>query len=299
MRMPDIQFNGKREKQIIEFKGLNYSGDRAEGEFIFAENLSSDSSPNITQRAGRKTFREWERPSAVYSRGNIITIDNGTLYYGDTPIGPVTEGEKQFAAVNTKVVIFPDKMCYDTETGLFSSLEAFINTYAGGMCTFSPSALTLPQTVYTADRTGVGSFVETTTGSTYIYPSVSINNASGSLTFGDHTAGSYGDVKEGDILKYDTASDEYLLVIGVMVDSEALTNTIYYEKYRSTEHHVTLPELCFKEGDGIEIEGCVSYPGYNGVHIIRSISGYTITFDENIFSDDFQAVHGQKKVPFL
>ena len=38
--------------------------------------------------------------------------------------GQVTAGQKHFATINTKIVIFPDKAYYDTATEEFGSLEA-------------------------------------------------------------------------------------------------------------------------------------------------------------------------------
>ena len=114
----------KSKKQIIAFGGVNYSREAGDGELLESLGLSSAQFPCLSQRAGRKTAGAYLSPTGLYARGKLCVVDGTSLLYDGKKVGEVTAGEKQFATINTKIVIFPDKVYYDTSTGEFGSLTA-------------------------------------------------------------------------------------------------------------------------------------------------------------------------------
>ena len=66
-------------------------------------------------------------------------IDGTKVYYKGSQIGTVTEGRKQTATIGNYVVIFPDKVYYDTAKGTFQSMEAHVS--ASGLV-FTDSTIT-------------------------------------------------------------------------------------------------------------------------------------------------------------
>jgi hypothetical protein len=125
MALPRLAYvSQKKKQQILQFKSVNYSEQYSEGEFAETENLSSRLFPVLSQRMGRKTFGSYADPTAIYARGKLCVVDGTSFLYDGSSVGQVTAGEKQFATINTKIVIMPDKKYYDTATGVFGSLEA-------------------------------------------------------------------------------------------------------------------------------------------------------------------------------
>lgn len=180
---------GKARRQIVAFGGLNWGEGWKEGELSGCEGLSSERFPCLSQRAGRHTVEKYHAATALYAAGKLCVVEGDQFLYDGILEGTVAAGEKQFATINTKVVIFPDKLCFDTATGALSTLEAAY-TVTAGRGIFTTGALT----VEGGDFTGV-----------------------------------------------------------------------------------------FRAGDAVELGGCISHPRNNGRHIVRAVSGDTLTFDPDIF----------------
>ncbi len=57
-------------------------------------------------------------------QGKVVLVKGDELYWGGELIGKVIGGEKQFAAVNTKLCIMPDKVYLDATDGKIKPMEA-------------------------------------------------------------------------------------------------------------------------------------------------------------------------------
>lgn len=124
MLLPYLQNSKKKSKEyIIGFLGMNLGEGNKEGEFSETLNLSSSAYPCLTQRPAREVYKTLTAPSALYARGNMCYVDGTTFYYNGEPAGEVTAGEKQFATINTRIIIWPDKICYDTVSGTMTGLS--------------------------------------------------------------------------------------------------------------------------------------------------------------------------------
>ena len=125
MRLPYVTpSNARRKHQTMRFAGVNYGDGVADGELENSRNVTSERFPCLSPRAGRSREGEHESATAVYYKNGQFVVNGTELLYNGEVIANVTEGKKQFASVNTKVVIFPDKIMYDTATGVVRRLSA-------------------------------------------------------------------------------------------------------------------------------------------------------------------------------
>jgi len=135
MNFPDLPYKTNKVKKLItKFLGLNFTDNFTEGEFVDTQGLSSKNYPTITQREGRDKISNYENVTDLFEwNGKLVVIDNATLYYDGVAITNVTPGKKQFAVVNTHLLVFPDQIDIDLEssTYTFKHLTASLSTAAG------------------------------------------------------------------------------------------------------------------------------------------------------------------------
>ena len=133
MRLPYLQPHTERKRQTVRFGGLNYGEQAAEGEISEALNLSTRLYPSLTQRLGRfRVSGDYVSPTALFLwQGKLVVVDGATLYYDGENMGTISEGEKQFAVVNTKLCIFPDQKYLDLESKVLEDLGAVLELASG------------------------------------------------------------------------------------------------------------------------------------------------------------------------
>ena len=110
------QERGNAKKEMVQFRGLNYSDLTQDGDLKDCINLSSRRYPFLTTRKKRVHIPEHDGATAMTVRGELVVLKGTDLYYGGEIVGQLSEGEKQFAVVNTKLCIFPDKKYLDLLT---------------------------------------------------------------------------------------------------------------------------------------------------------------------------------------
>lgn len=302
MRLPYMRSGASKSKQqIVGFGGVNYSREARDGELLESLGLSSAQFPCLSQRAGRKTAGAYLSPTGLYARGKLCVVDGTNLLYDGKAVGQVTAGEKQFATINTKVVVFPDKVYYDTATGEFGSLAATYPVYAGD-ATFTANTMTVPEQSYIDHSAGEAETLTGVAASTTMtsYTGASVNKATGGLTFTGGVEKTPATLKAKDIIRYQCKDTEYLVVHSCAKQSDN-TWQITAVRHNSLLHKYPKFEEVFSAGDAVELSGCSSFPRNNGSHIIRGISGRTLTFDKDIFQAGTEAgtVIAERKVPDL
>lgn len=125
MRLPKIEHSETSGRQnITGFNGINLREAAADGELTRSENLSSRRYPYLAPRLGRTVEGSYSNPTSLFSWDKLLVVADGVLYYDGEAIDNVTQGEKQFAVVNTKLCVFPDKKYIDLTNNEFKSLEA-------------------------------------------------------------------------------------------------------------------------------------------------------------------------------
>lgn len=304
MKLPYLTADtAKTRQQIITFGGVNYGLGARDGELLESTNLSSTRFPCLSQREGRRTAGTYKSPTGLYARGKLCVVDGTDLLYGGQVVGQVTAGEKQFATINTKIVIFPDKVYYDTKEEKFGTLGAAYPCYPSDL-TFTADTLTVPEQSY-IDRAeaesqtagGVGAETAMTA-----YTSAKVDRSSGALTLEGSAEKTPDKLKAGDILQYECdSSKEYQVVQSAALQSDGTWQITYTLHHAELYKYPDFEEL-FKAGDAIEISGCTTCPDNNGSHIIRSLSGRTLTFTRDIFTKtgtEAGTVLLERKVPDL
>lgn len=124
MLLPYMQNTKKKAKEyIIGFLGLNMGDDCKDGEFSETLNLSSSNFPCLTQRQARSVYKTLTAPTALFANNVMCYVDGTKFFYNGLAKGDVSAGGKQIVSVNTKVIIWPDKLCYDTVTDTIQPLE--------------------------------------------------------------------------------------------------------------------------------------------------------------------------------
>lgn len=128
---------------------MNRSDDYNEGTLWDCKNITTRRFPYYTTRKARTNVNLHDNVTAIYAWDKLIEVDGKDLCYDGVVVGEVEEGAKQFAVVNTKLVIFPDKKYLDFPTKTLVDMVARIEMT--GTITVNPSASDTTQTVTVAN----------------------------------------------------------------------------------------------------------------------------------------------------
>ncbi|MCR4934928.1 MAG: hypothetical protein K5990_00415 [Oscillospiraceae bacterium] len=126
--------NGPRRFQELKLSGLDLRPGAAEGSLRQTQNLSLEDAPVLRPRAPRQLLGSLTAPGGLYALDALYWVDGTTLYRDGTAAATLsTAGQKRFAALGRRLVIFPDKLLYDPAAGTVSPLERTVSTE----CTFA------------------------------------------------------------------------------------------------------------------------------------------------------------------
>ena len=146
MRLPRLPNSFiKSRAKTMQFLGITMSENHQEGEMSDCKNLSTLQYPTLSQRKGREVLSGgFENVTDMYEwDGHLILINNGQLLVDGEPIASVTDDRKQFAVINSRLVVFPDKISVDLRNNEFKALEATVTTTGeSGTITFTSNSLT-------------------------------------------------------------------------------------------------------------------------------------------------------------
>lgn len=128
MSLPKLpRSGGARGQETVAFRGLNRTENTQEGELRDAAGLSTAFFPVLTQRGKRTALEDYSEATDVFEwDGHLCVVDGEALYYdgekisGDEGILP---GKKQWAVVNTKLIVFPDKLYIDLTNNTLGRLD--------------------------------------------------------------------------------------------------------------------------------------------------------------------------------
>lgn len=127
------QLTGSRQL-LRAFGGINETYSCSEAELSAALNFSGRGFPALQTRALRKKVRDVEKVNGMYHlNGLLICRGTGLEYAPDGQAGRtaavtlenvLTDDRKALAGMGSKVLIWPDKLAFDTETGQLEPLGA-------------------------------------------------------------------------------------------------------------------------------------------------------------------------------
>ena len=117
---------------VRAFGGLNETYDCTEAEYSAGVNFSARNFPALSTRKPRRRLRELTGLNGMYHLNGLLTICGKDLTYTpdaadtDTVVctDAVTDGKKALVGIGTKILIFPDKVAFDTADGSVSALGA-------------------------------------------------------------------------------------------------------------------------------------------------------------------------------
>lgn len=129
----------KNKSSEVTMRGINYTNIIQDGDIYDSDGVVADEFPYISVKPDNKLIASGAS-NAIYFGGKLCYIKDSTFYYDGEPIGYISEGEKQMAIVNTKLVIFPDKKYFDLPTKAIYDLGSTV-MFSGA--TFSGNKLTV------------------------------------------------------------------------------------------------------------------------------------------------------------
>lgn len=128
--LPYLEGQSATREMIGEFGGYNHNLRIGSNEFFDMKNLSSDHYPVMSPRKRRGRVRQLSNPNGLFALNGLCWVDGTELYYNGTKVdGLVLEDSpKQFVAMGAQIIIWPDKVLYNTETGEYSVLANNVTT---------------------------------------------------------------------------------------------------------------------------------------------------------------------------
>ena len=128
------------ETETVSMGTYNRSDNIKPGDILDSYGLSARRWPNLaTRRAWKQEQKPGDTTSIFAWDGHKVRVTGGLLYYDDKPIENVAPGDKQFAVVNTKLIVWPDKVFIDVTNGTFGDLGTSTTLKTA---TFSPNSIT-------------------------------------------------------------------------------------------------------------------------------------------------------------
>lgn len=133
------------------FNGYNHNIRIQDSEMFDTENLTADYYPLLASRKLRALKKTMTAPGGLLEKDALCYVDNGTLYVNHNPtaVTGLSAGEKRMVSMGAYVLIFPDKVYYNTEdptdTGM---MEASYS--ATGSIGYAPCSIDGEEYAYTA-----------------------------------------------------------------------------------------------------------------------------------------------------
>ena len=120
-------------RQLLRaFGGLNETYGCSEAEYSAGVNFSTRDFPALSTRTPRRRLRALTGLNGMYHLNGLLTVCGQDLVYtpDEAPAQPVTvknavaDSRKTMVGIGTKILIFPDKVAFDTADGSAASLGA-------------------------------------------------------------------------------------------------------------------------------------------------------------------------------
>ena len=114
------------------FGGLNETYACSEAEYSAGVNFSARDFPALSTRTPRRKLRALTGLNGMYHLNGLLTVCGRDIVYTPdgaavpavTKLDAVTDGRKALVGIGTKILIFPDKLAFDTADGSVSALGA-------------------------------------------------------------------------------------------------------------------------------------------------------------------------------
>ncbi len=129
MKLPAITSIASSLDGVTGFTGYNHNKKIGTTEFYDQQNITSESLPVVTPRHRRGIVRTLEKANGLFVNDKLGWVDGTTLYYDGTPvILGLTDTEKTVLRMGARIIVFPDKVYFNTRTLEFGTLDAHYNS---------------------------------------------------------------------------------------------------------------------------------------------------------------------------
>jgi hypothetical protein len=225
------------QETVSTFVGYRHLSSPGDGAFYDGVNMSSDKYPAAAVRQPRRKVTMLAAPGGVCAKEKLAWVDGTQLYYDGVPVAAVTSGEKRFVSLGARLLVWPDKICYNTADGTVQALEAHYEST--GDVTYKLCASdgtpyegyyvgdTMPdETVYTywMDTSATPNVMRVYTGATGVWNSVPTTYVKiGAAGIGSNFAAGDGVTLEGCAVEslngaavLQDVGDDYVVVTGLL-----------------------------------------------------------------------------------
>ena len=291
MKLPKISVKNKYTRQILSFGGLNTTENYSDGEFCKCYGISHLRFPMITQRQRMVKSGDFISPEAAAFENKECVADSGKLYYDKKAVAEISEGDKQIALMNGYVLVFPDKIYYDTKSGETGKLDYGFN-FSKITVTFTENSITVPETNYIQVQSKV---TDVLGGDDEIMTYSEVTAENGKFTFSGYSAKKASQLTVNTIYRYNCKENEYKKVKSIAVSENTYTISSTLIKLENNLENVFSG---LREGDCVEISGCKTNKGNNKTAVIKEIDENTLSFDDLTFTEGTEStVVIKRKIP--
>lgn len=141
MQYPYLEEVTRYREMTNNFGGYNHQLSCQEGQFFDMKNMTSQYYPILSPRNPRGIVKKFTNPQGILDKEELMWVDNGVLYKNGEVVRLdyklTTTGEKTLVKMGAYVVIFPDKIWYDTESDWSGRLENTTESGEGNEVSFS------------------------------------------------------------------------------------------------------------------------------------------------------------------
>ncbi len=124
MKLPPLVSTKRIKRSISAFGGYRHDHRAGADRFYEMKNLSADRFPLLSTRKKRGRAAVLEKPNGLFAGEKLCWADGTQLFYDGECVGSVSDTEKSFVRSGAKILIWPDKLSFNTEDGTLSALGA-------------------------------------------------------------------------------------------------------------------------------------------------------------------------------
>lgn len=294
MHLPTAKRESRYKRSIITFGGLNLTQSYSAGEMSDCSGISHREFPSITQRTKGENIFECMSPSAAIFENKECIAAEGGLYYDRKKVGDLSAGKKKLVTLGNKIIVFPDKMYYDTQTQEFKSLTGIAQTQ-GAQVTFTENAVSVPESLFVETRDIEKTQFHKET-QLITYASIEINE--GTAIGSELALKKATELEAGTILLEKCNKNQYRLVESVEYSDDSDICEVTSELI-TTENVIKDLFASFNVGDIVEISGCSILEQNNLSGEIIKKTDTSLTFAEGTFAPgtETESITIQRKIP--
>ena len=282
MRLPVFKSKDPYKRRVVAFGGINRLQGSAEGEIYDCSGISHDSFPALTQRRKIELEFPFCNPVAAIFANKECVVADGVLYYDRKAVGTLSEGAKTLVQMGNRIVIFPDKMYYDTKTDKLLRLDGECRL-TDVKVNFENNKITLPEVSHKTVST-----VETLTvhddASLFRYSEADV--VDGVIILSEAELVKAKDLSNGDIFSETSGTQCYRIVQNVASENG---ETSILNECISVE--ITGKDVFshFVQGDIVEINGCECTTNNKQVKVVEAGADYLL-FEDGTFEEKTETV---------